>query len=117
MNYTMAEQTVLLAEDDEALADLYAMYLDSHYNTKVAYNGKEALEKIDSSVDILLVDRHMPGYPGDDVLADVRADGWEGPIIFVTGMSPDATDEMLADGYLKKPVDREELVAAVEAHL
>ena len=42
----MVEQTVLLAEDDEALADLYAKYLDNHYNTKVVYNGKEAVKKL-----------------------------------------------------------------------
>ena len=59
----------------------------------------------------------MPGYSGDDVLADAREDGWNGPVIFLSGMAPGPTDDMPADDYLKKPIDREELVAAVEAHL
>ncbi|CDK37960.1 response regulator transcription factor [Halorubrum sp. AJ67] len=113
----MSKPTVLLADDEKDLADLFALYLDDHYDTRVAYNGEEALEKLDSSVDVILLDRRMPGYSGDEVLAAVRKEGWDCPVIFLSAIAKDADRENSADDYLEKPTNRDELVEIVKKNL
>jgi len=113
----MSEPTVLLADDEKDLADLFAVYLGDHYDTRVAYGGEEALEKLDSSVDVMLLDRRMPGYSGDQVLADVRKEGWDCPVIFISAITKDGDGRANADDYLEKPIDREELVEIVKTNL
>lgn len=113
----MSEATVLLVDDEKDVADVYAIHLDKHYETKVAYGGEEALEKLDSSVDVMLLDRRMPGYSGDEVLADVRMEGWDCVVIFVSAVDKDPDEELAADDYLEKPADGQDLIEIVEKHL
>ena len=114
----MTEPTILIVDDDEDLTDLYSVYLDSEHNTKIAHSGKEALEKLDSSVDMMLLDRRMPGYSGDEVLADVGKKGWEGSVIFTSAIyKEDTGPEVAADDYLEKPIDRDDLIKTVEENL
>ena len=110
----MSELTVLLVDDEKDIADVYALHLDRQYDMKVAYTGEDALEKMDSSVDVMLLDRRMPGYPGDQVLADVRREGWDCPVIFVSAVANDADEEVPADDYLEKPADGKDLIEIVE---
>lgn len=114
----MSEPTVLLVDDQKDLVDLYVSQLDSRYDTKVAYSGEEALEKLDSSVDMMLLDRRMPKYSGDEVLADVQREGWECSVIFVSAVRKEDTDaEVAADDYLEKPADRDDLIEIIEKNL
>ena len=52
---------VLIAEDDPDLADLYARWIGEEHTVHVAYDGEEALEKLDKDVDVVLLDRMMSG--------------------------------------------------------
>jgi CheY-like chemotaxis protein len=113
----MSELTVLLADDEQSLADLFTTYLDEHYATKVAYSGEEALEKLDSTVDIMLLDRRMPGYSGDEVLAYARQEGFDCPAIFVSAVNKDVDAKVAADDYIEKPIARDELIEAIERNL
>jgi len=114
----MSGSTVLIVDDERDLADLYAFQLDSHYDTKVAYGGEEALERLDSSVDVIFLDRRMPEYSGDEVLADVRREGWECSVIFVSAVDKGDTDaEAAADAYLEKPADKDDMIKLAEKNL
>lgn len=113
----MSEPTVLLADDEKQLTDLYGVYLDEYYDTRVAYSGEEALEKLDDSVDLMVLDRRMPDYSGEQVLATAREEGWDSPAIFITGVDRDLEEGASADDSLEKPVDSEELVEIVKKHL
>jgi CheY-like chemotaxis protein len=113
----MSEPTVLLVDDEKDLVDMYALQLDDHYDTKVAYGGEEALERLDSSVDVIFLDRRMPDYSGDQVLSDVRREGWECSVIFVSAINKGDTDaEAAADGYLEKPAYKDDMIQLVEKH-
>jgi DNA-binding response OmpR family regulator len=107
-----------MVDDEQEVADVYALRLRNSYKTRVAYSGEEALETIDSDIDIVLLDRRMPDTSGDEVLAEIRKRGYDCRIIMLTAVDPglDIVD-MSFDDYLCKPVEKEDLVAAIEQQL
>jgi DNA-binding response OmpR family regulator len=112
------QATVLVVDDEEEVADVYALRLRSEYETRTAYGGEEALEEIDEQVDIVLLDRRMPDIAGDDVLAEIRDDGFDCKVIMLTAVDPGMDIlEMDFDDYLCKPVEKEDLVSAIEQQL
>lgn len=102
--------TVLVVDDEREIADLYAAALDSEYAVQPAYGGKEALELLRHEPDVLLLDRRMPGLSGDDVLKEIRAQGVDVQVAFVSAIPPDFDlIGMEFDEYLLKPVGPREL--------
>jgi DNA-binding response OmpR family regulator len=102
--------TVLVADDNRHLADLYAEWLDGNYDVRTAYGGREAIEAMGEHVDVALVDRRMPELPGEEVLADVREQSYDCRVAIVTAVEPDFDIiEMGFDEYIVKPVRRHEL--------
>ncbi|MEF8781233.1 MAG: HalX domain-containing protein [Haloferacaceae archaeon] len=109
---------VLIVEDEPDLADLYAAWLSSDYRVRTAYGGREALDALDEEIDVVLLDRRMPGVSGDEVLEEIRERGLDCRIAMVTAVEPDFDIvEMGFDDYLVKPVAREELDATVDSLL
>ncbi|KOX95499.1 hypothetical protein AMR74_14665 [Halorubrum tropicale] len=107
--------SVLIVDDEQGLADLYALYLDEGYDTRTAYDGESALDMIDDTVDVILLDRRMPGLSGDEVLAELRNQEFDQPVGMLTAVDPgDDILEMNFDDYFLKPIDEEELRAAVD---
>ncbi|MFW6320893.1 MAG: response regulator [Halohasta sp.] len=110
--------TVLIVDDEQEVADVYAFRLKRHYDVRTAYGGPEAVEAIDEDVDVMLLDRRMPELSGDDVLETIRADGYDCRVIMTTAVEPEFDIiEMPFDDYLCKPVDAETLVGAIETQL
>jgi DNA-binding response OmpR family regulator len=106
---------VLLAEDERHLADLFASWLSETYEVRVAYDGTEAVELYDDAVDVVLLDRKMPGNSGDEVLEEIRESGGDCGVAMVTAVDPDLdVSELPFDEYLLKPTDEDELRSLVE---
>lgn len=109
------DTTVLVVDDEQRLADLFATWLERHYDVRTAYDGQEALDAFDDAVDIVLLDRRMPGLSGDAVLAELRDRNEAVQVAMVTAVDPDFDIIDLGfDDYLVKPVSREDLKAVVE---
>lgn len=110
--------TVLVVDDEEDVAEAYALKLRDKYDTEIANGGEEALEKIDDHIAAVMLDRRMPDIHGDDVLAEFRDDGYDCPVIMVTAVDPDLNIlEMEFDDYLCKPVDKETLLSTLDQHI
>ncbi|WP_227357633.1 response regulator transcription factor [Haladaptatus salinisoli] len=114
------ESTVLIVDDEHAITDLHARWLEDSYEIQTAYSGTEALEKIDESVDIVLLDRRMPDLSGREVLDEIRERELNCRVAMVTAVEPDFDIlELGFDAYICKPVsDPEELqniVSTLEA--
>jgi DNA-binding response OmpR family regulator len=110
--------TVLVVDDEEDVADAYALKLRDEYNTEVAYGGEEALEKVGVHTSAVLLDRRMPDIHGDDVLDEMRERDIDCPVIMVTAVDPDLNIlEMDFDDYLCKPVDQETLLSTLDQHI
>jgi DNA-binding response OmpR family regulator len=109
----MAE-TVLVVDDEPRILDLYANWLDEAYGVRRAEDGQAALEELDDDVDVVLLDRRMPGLSGDEVLQRLRDRGHDAWVVMVTAVDPDVdVVDMPFDDYLVKPVDRDDLLGAV----
>jgi DNA-binding response OmpR family regulator len=110
--------SVLVADDEEDVAEAYALKLRDGYEPEVAFGGEAALEKAGDHLAAMLLDRRMPDIHGDDVLVKLREQGYDFPIIMVTAVDPDLNIlEMDFDDYLCKPVDKDVLVATLDQHV
>jgi DNA-binding response OmpR family regulator len=110
--------TVLLADDEATIVDGQAARLEPQYRVRRAYGGREALERLDESVDVALLDRRMPDLSGDEVLDRLRDEGYDCRVAMLTGVEPSfEVAEMGFDDYLRKPVDEEALLDCVEGLL
>lgn len=111
------EPRVLMVDDDEKVAGAYALRLEDVADVSVAYSGEEALDVIDDQrpLDVVLLDRHMPGLSGDDVLERLRDRQLNTRVIMVTAIDPElGVLDLPFDDYLSKPVDRQDLRATVD---
>lgn len=107
--------TVLVVDDDPTVVDGYAANLRERYSVRTAYSGQEALDSLDEAVDVVLLDRRMPGLSGDEVLKHIRGRELNCRVAMVTAVTPNVDIiEMGFDDYLIKPVSREDLFATVE---
>ncbi|EMA63089.1 HoxA-like transcriptional regulator [Halorubrum lipolyticum DSM 21995] len=88
------------------------------YTVLTAHSGTEALEKVSPDVDVVLLDRRMPGLSGDDVLETIREREIDCRVVMVTAISP-GTDilDLPFDDYLVKPVSRDDIRDAVSRML
>lgn len=113
-----SQPVVLIVDDEETVADTYALRLQNRYETRTAYGGEAALEEIDGDVDAVLLDRRMPDIHGDDVLDEIRDRGFDCKVIMATAVDPELNIlEMDFDDYLCKPIFQEALVDTLEKHL
>ena len=119
----MSHKPIILIVDDEPLnvRFLAAMLSRNQYETIVAYNGNEALEKVkEKSPDLILLDINMPGMNGYEVTATLKKnpDTEKIPIILVTALvgadSKARGLEAGAEDFFEKPVKIRELLKKIE---
>lgn len=82
--------------------------------------GEDLLAVLDShTLNYLLLDLHMPGVNGFEVLEAFRSRHSPVPIVVITAHDEPGTAERVrglgASAYLKKPVDRDALLSAIAA--
>ncbi|MFB6121959.1 MAG: response regulator transcription factor [Haloferacaceae archaeon] len=108
------DATILVVEDEPALADLYAAWLAERYDVRTANGVTAARDNLDGDVDVALVDRRLPDGSGDELLATIRRRHPDCLVAMVTALDPDA--DVLASGcddYVVKPVTRATLLDVV----
>lgn len=69
--HCMTFETVLIVEDEPTLAEIYGGWLSEAYNVTIETDGESALTHIDDEIDVVLLDRRMPGLSGDAVLSEI----------------------------------------------
>lgn len=118
MNQT--PKTILLVEDDAALAKLIEDYLSKYgYIVSTLYRGDTALVEIPIlQPDLVILDLMLPGLDGLSICRQVKP-RFVGPILMLTALS-ESVDivtglEIGADDYLAKPVEPRVLLARVRA--
>jgi EAL domain-containing protein (putative c-di-GMP-specific phosphodiesterase class I) len=110
---------VLLAEDDAAVSRALQRSLGAAgYDVMVVGDGNAALEVLQrEAFDVILSDIHMPGTSGVDLLRVIRTYDLDVPLILITAEPELETTlealELGAFGYLRKPVDHEQLLRSL----
>lgn len=114
---------ILVVDDIKDNIYLLMAILESEGHTvETALSGLECLHKVaDSAPELLLLDWMMPGMCGEEVVASIRSDSHLPyfPILIVTAWELAHRDilAMGANGKISKPIDLDELLQQVQAHL
>lgn len=108
------ERVVLIADDDSRVVEMHETWLADEYTVRTARDGKETLDQLDTDVDVVVLDRRMPGLTGDEVLDWVRSQRYEIRVVMATAEDPEVDIlEMGFDEYLTKPVLKDDLQSVV----
>lgn len=114
--------TILVVDDDRDIVESISLFLSAEgYSVLKAFNGLEALEKLnENTVHLMILDIMMPQLDGIKTLMKLRQSR-NIPVILLSAKSEDA-DKILgltagADDYVTKPFNPSELVARVRSQL
>lgn len=118
----MKDISILIADDEEEIAELVAIHLEKEgYHVIKASDGQEAIHIIETQpIDLLVLDIMMPKVDGYEVTRRIR-EKYNMPIIFLSAKTSDFDKVhglvIGADDYMTKPFTPIELVARVNAQL
>ena len=101
---------VLMVDDEEQFRSTTRKIMDKKgFDTILAADGPEAIERLEAAPDVIILDIKMPGMDGHAVLAEIRRREPATPVIMLTGHGAlPSAQRALAEGaydYLTKPCD------------
>lgn len=114
--------SILIIEDDEAIAELERDYLElSGHEARVERDGRTGLTlALSDSFDLVLLDLMLPGMDGLEICRAIRG-ALDIPVLMCTARTTELDAVrglgLGADDYIKKPFSPAELAARVDAHL
>ena len=118
-----ADDHILIIEDDQAIArGLQELFKAEGYTVSVMSYGKTGLSRIlTTQPDLVILDLHLPGLTGFEVLRQARAAGYRKPVIILSAQK-EQVDKLMglevgANDFVTKPFDPAELSARVRAQL
>ncbi|WP_370915764.1 MULTISPECIES: response regulator transcription factor [unclassified Corynebacterium] len=108
--------TVLVVDDEPSIVELLAVSLKFQgFTVLTAGSGQEALRIARANTpDAFILDVMMPGMDGFELLGKLRAEGFDGPVLYLT--AKDAVEHRIhgltigADDYVTKPFSLEEVI-------
>ena len=117
----MESRTILVVDDDPEIREVLRLLLTGEgYRVIEADSGDTALELLNNSVDLVILDVMMPGLNGYAACAEMRKNSAV-PILFLTAKAQDSDKSMGfsvgGDDYLVKPFSYSELISRVKAML
>ncbi|KUO07931.1 response regulator transcription factor [Streptomyces sp. DSM 15324] len=117
---TSSKTTVLVVEDESSIASMLTMALQFlGFAVVTADRGSKALALATSCApDVVLLDVVLPDMDGFEVCRSLRGAGVSAPVLFVTARDAVADKVRgleLADDYVTKPFDLNEVVARIRA--
>lgn len=117
----MNVQTILIVDDDTEIREgLRILLSGENYMILEAADGRQALDQMSDTIDLVILDIMMPGMSGLHVCEEIRKQ-WAVPILFLTAKAQES-DKLVGliaggDDYLPKPFSYAELMGRVKALL
>ena len=117
------QKQICIVDDDESVADsLQALLVTFGFNVQSYSSGSEFLaDERHRAAGCLLIDQHMPGTSGLDVVDSLREEGVQSPIILISGRLDASTRERATRlgirELLDKPVAACRLIQAIRTTL
>ena len=114
---------IAIVEDEEDLLELLEYSLSKEdFETIGFLDTKNVTQLLDEEdIDLLLMDRNLPGVEGSEFVADLRKQGYEIPVIYLTAKDKDSELEegflRGGDDYITKPFNMKELILRIKAIL
>lgn len=116
----MDKTKILIVDDDRNICELLRLYLEKEgYETQLAYDGEQALERFAADKPgLILLDVMMPKIDGWEVCRRIRARS-QVPVIMLTAKGEEEDElqgfSLGADEYIMKPFSLKILLARIEA--
>lgn len=103
-----------IIDDDEAVRDSTGALLEAcGYAVRAHASAEAFLTRHGPNADCLIVDQHMPGMTGIELIEHIRAKGDQTPALMITGRSDSIFESRAASIGLKimhKPVPENDLI-------
>jgi len=118
----MTNNLILIVEDEEDILELLEYSLQKEgFETIGFLNVDNNLKKVlqEEDISLILMDRNLPGSEGTTFINEIKKEGYDNPVIYVTAKDKDEDIidgfEAHADDYITKPFNLKELNARVKA--
>jgi len=117
------QSLIVVIDDEEDILELIEYNLQKENYEVIGFLSTQNVERLleEENVDLMIVDRNLPGVEGSDFIKRLRTKGIQTPVIFLSAKG--AEDEVLegfmkgGDDYMTKPFAMGELIARVKAML
>jgi len=114
---------IVIIEDEEDILELEEYHLQKAGYEVTGFLSTKNVEELlaEEDVDLMIVDRNLPGMEGSEFVANLRDAGYQVPVIFVSAKNRDNEIEegflRGGDDYLTKPFNMNELLLRVKSVL
>jgi len=115
--------TIVIVEDEDDILELIEYNLEKQgFETIGFLSTKNVLQVLEEeNVDLLIMDRNLPGTEGSEFVADLRSQGINTPVIYLTAKNKESDIEegfdSGGDDYITKPFNMKELILRIKAIL
>lgn len=113
---------ILVVDDDKDILRMLKSALEDKYDVTTVSSGRMAEKYLETKMsDLILLDYHMPGESGAEVLTKIRANSRLAniPVVFLTGVTDsDKVQQVLSinlQGYLLKPINMDRLFLLIRS--
>lgn len=119
----MSKATIVIVEDEEDILELLEYNLQKEgYETIGFINTKNVYQLLEEeNIDLLIMDRNLPGVEGSEFVEYIRAKGIQTPVIYLSAKNKSSDIEegfdRGADDYITKPFSPREVSMRIKAVL
>lgn len=114
---------IVIVEDEEDILELIEYNLEKEGFDTMGFTSTKSVGQLleEESVDLLIMDRNLPGVEGSEFVAQMRDIGVETPVIYLSAKNKESDIEegfdRGGDDYMTKPFNMKELVLRIKAIL
>ena len=114
---------IIVVEDEEDLLDLIEYNLNKEDFDVVGFLNTKTVAKLleEEDIDLIIMDRNLPGIEGSEFIEGLRKDGMQTPVIYLSAKDKDSEIEegflRGGDDYMTKPFNMKELILRIKSIL
>lgn len=119
----MSKAQIVIVEDEEDILELLEYNLQKEGYETIGFLNTKSVEQVleEENIDLLLMDRNLPGVEGSEFVAELRRKGIQTPVIYLSAKNKESDIEegfdRGADDYITKPFSPKEVALRVKAVL
>lgn len=119
----MSKAQIVIVEDEEDILELLEYNLQKEGYETIGFLNAKSVEQVleEENIDLLLMDRNLPGVEGSEFVAELRRKGIQTPVIYLSAKNKESDIEegfdRGADDYITKPFSPKEVALRVKAVL